>query len=216
MSNKNYYIILNIPFGDPSSSFGKLPSITKQQLKIAYHKALLKYHPDKSSSPSPALPKENAVYTIDDITNAYKTLSDPELRAEYDRELILRRKNGHSFGAKVNGHDENGVEDDEVLFHTGLEVVDLEDLEYYDADAENAEEGNGLSSSYWYRSCRCGDEKGFIVTEDELEAEAQHGEILVGCRGCSLWMKVLYAVAEDGEEVGEEESDSANHAMEGS
>lgn len=180
--SEDYYSILNIP----SSSTGNLPIISKQQLKNAYHKALLKHHPDKSSpspSPTPAPGgREYNTYTIDDITNAYKVLSDPELRAEYDRDLILQRK---SF-TKVAGKS------DDVSFHTGLEIVDLEDM------IEQDDETTGSSS--WYRGCRCGDEKGFIVTEDELEAEAHHGEILVGCRGCSLWIKVLFAVEEDQQE----------------
>lgn len=36
-----------------------------------------------------------------------------------------------------------------------------------------------------------------MVTEEELEKESAHGEIVIGCRGCSLWMKVLFAVQED-------------------
>lgn len=176
-TDKDYYEILNIP----SSSAGNLPIISKQQLKNAYHKALLKHHPDKSSpSPTPAPgARDSNAYTIDDITNAYKVLSDPELRAEYDRDLTLQRKSFNKAAGKS----------DDVSFHTGLEVVDLEDM------TEQDDEATGSSS--WYRGCRCGDEKGFIVTEDELEAEAHHGEILVGCRGCSLWIKVLFAVEED-------------------
>ncbi|KUL83559.1 hypothetical protein ZTR_10564 [Talaromyces verruculosus] len=182
VNNKDYYSILNIP----SSSAGNPPIISKQQLKNAYHKALLKHHPDKSSpsptpTPAPGGRGSNA-YTIDDITNAYKVLSDPELRAEYDRDLILQRKSFTKAAGKA----------DDVSFHTGLEIVDLEDM------TEQDDETAGSSS--WYRGCRCGDEKGFIVTEDELEAEAQHGEILVGCRGCSLWIKVLFAVEDDQQE----------------
>lgn len=181
-TNRDYYEILNIP----SSSAKNLPIVSKQQLKNAYHKALLKHHPDKSSpSPTPAPGGRGGAlaYTIDDITNAYKVLSDPELRAEYDRDLILQRKSFNKAAGKT---------DDDVSFHTGLEVVDLEDMTEQDDEATR--------SLIWHRGCRCGDEKGFIVTEDELEAEAHHGEILVGCRGCSLWIKVLFAVEEDRQE----------------
>ncbi|PLB54679.1 DnaJ-domain-containing protein [Aspergillus steynii IBT 23096] len=184
----DHYEILSLPFS------GSSPSLSKQQLKIAYHKALLKHHPDKASSDpslqteSQSLPRSasnpssdgaHTSYTIDQITTAYKTLSDPQLRAEYDRGLRLDR-------SKVAEREKTGT-----VFHTGLEVVDLEDLGC-DEDAEQA---------VWYRGCRCGDDKGFLVTEDELEREAEHGEIVIGCRGCSLWMKILFAVDEDeGEE----------------
>lgn len=185
-SHTNIYTILNIPFSDTAPLI-----LSKQQIKNAYHKALLKHHPDKAAAniPLTAKPKEtvsssrdqDGTYTVDEITNAYKILADPELRAEYDRELRLQRKN-------------QGAGDDVLdVFHTGLEVVDLEELDCSDSLPESV---NG-SDMYWFRGCRCGDEKGFIVTEDELEAEAQHSEIVVGCRGCSLWIKVLFAVAED-------------------
>lgn len=184
----DYYQILGLPF--PSSS----GSLSKQQIKLAYHKALLKHHPDKAraisqetyltkndpSIPSTAssLPRtsdttQQRTYTIDEITTAYKTLSTPSLRAEYDRALRLDR-------ARVSQHRDTGE-----VFHTGLEVVDLEDLACDEGDAENL---------VWYRECRCGDERGFLVGEKELEREVEAGEIVIGCRGCSLWLKVLFAV----------------------
>lgn len=187
----DYYQILGLPF--PSSS----GTLSKQQIKLAYHKALLKHHPDKaralsqethsskndpsvrplSTSPTPRpSDTQQRTYTIDEITTAYKTLSTPSLRAEYDRTLRLDR-------SKAPGHREAGD-----VFHTGLEVVDLEDMACDESDGDNL---------VWYRGCRCGDERGFLVGERELEREVEAGEIVVGCRGCSLWLKVLFAV-EDG------------------
>lgn len=170
----DYYQILNLPFG-PSTS------LTKQQLKLAYHKALLRHHPDKAGpitsdttlrTSSPSSDK----FTIDEITTAYKTLTNPTLRADYDRILRLDR---------VKGAEREKTGD---VFHTGLEVVDLEDLGCDESGDEIV----------WFRGCRCGDERGFLVSEDELEKEVEHGEIVVGCRGCSLWLKVLFAVGNDG------------------
>ncbi|RAH74101.1 diphthamide biosynthesis protein 4 [Aspergillus aculeatinus CBS 121060] len=186
----DYYEILNL-------SFTSAP-LSKQELKTAYHRALLKHHPDKAAAAStPAQdaplgylastnthssPPQTRPYTIDEITAAYKTLSVPSLRAEYDRSLRLDRARAAAGQEKAGG---NGV-----LFHTGLEVVDLEDL-----GCAEGEDGEG---DMWYRGCRCGDEKGFLLTEEDLEREAENGEIVVGCRGCSLWMKVLFAVENDG------------------
>lgn len=190
----DYYQILSLSFTGSSSS------LSKQQIKLAYHKALLQHHPDKAcaiaqdtrtphngpmasrlspgngTSARTSDSTQQRTYTIDEITTAYKTLSDPRLRAEYDRSLRLDR-------AKIAEREKTGD-----VFHTGLEVVDLEDLVCDEGDAENL---------VWYRGCRCGDERGFVVSEMDLEREVEQGEVVVGCRGCSLWLKVLFAV-EDG------------------
>lgn len=173
-SRADFYQILSVPFTGTSTG------LSKQTVKLAYHKALLRHHPDKASAIARGLraPSNDAGesrYSIDEITTAYKTLSDPVLRAEYDRALRLDR-------AKVTEREKTDV------FHTGLEVVDLEDLECDESGEEIC----------WFRGCRCGDDRGFLVTEDELEREVEHGEIIVGCRGCSLWLKVLFAVEDDG------------------
>ncbi|KAL4778708.1 CSL zinc finger-domain-containing protein [Aspergillus varians] len=190
MTTQDFYEILNLPFPNSSTT-----ALSKQQLKIAYHKALLKHHPDKASSAGavakditilqphyassdPSQTRTNAI-TVDEITTAYKTLSDPSLRAEYDRVLRLDRN-------RLAAREKNGA----AVFHTGLEVVDLEDL----ACDEDFDQGEG---DIWYRGCRCGDDRGFLVSERDLEREAEHGEVVVGCRGCSLWMKVLFAVQDD-------------------
>lgn len=191
-ASADYYEILDLPFTGSSTTV-----LSKQQIKLAYHKALLKHHPDKADTalkesttttsdtlfPKPDYnnnnnaPSRQRLYTIDEITAAYKTLSDPSLRADHDRSLRLDR-------LKVVEREKTAG-----VFHTGLEIVDLEDLVYDDRDE--------AESGCWYRGCRCGDERGFLVTEEDLEREAEHGEIVIGCRGCSLWLKILFAV-EDG------------------
>lgn len=74
---------------------------------------------------------------------------------------------------------------------TGEEVVDLDDLVY-----------DEVREVYW-RGCRCGDSRGFVVSEGELERGMDRngmGEVLVQCGGCSLWLRVGFGVAdEDGE-----------------
>lgn len=37
---------------------------------------------------------------------------------------------------------------------------------------------------------------GYVVTEDELEKNLEDRELIVGCRGCSLWLRVLFSVEE--------------------
>lgn len=109
--------------------------------------------------------------SIDQITIAYKTLADPVSRSEYDRLRALRLSDITS-----------GIEKS----HPGLETVDLDDLSY------DTHQGT------WYRSCRCGKDRAFVTTEKDLEANAEYGEILIGCEGCSLWLRVTFAVDDDG------------------
>ncbi|OAP54974.1 hypothetical protein AYL99_10674 [Fonsecaea erecta] len=160
----------------------QLDRLSKDDIKAAYRRALLIHHPDKapSSTKNASLkPQQNngalaptPIYSIDEIIVAYEVLSDPKRRADYDR--ILDR--AVSFGEKDKG-GEKGT-------HIGVEIYDLEDLRFDESQA------------VWSKSCRCGDEQGYTVTESDLEKEAQQGEIYVGCRGCSLFIKVLFALEE--------------------
>ncbi|KIX97699.1 uncharacterized protein Z520_06477 [Fonsecaea multimorphosa CBS 102226] len=156
--------------------------LSKDDIKAAYRRALLIHHPDKAPSTtknvslrtlqSNGASTPTPVYSIDDIVVAYEVLSDSKRRAEYDRTL----NPAVSFG----GNNEGG----EKGTHIGVEIYDLEDLKF--------DESQGI----WSKSCRCGDEQGYTVTESDLEKEAQQGEIYVGCRGCSLFIKVLFALEE--------------------
>jgi hypothetical protein len=108
-------------------------------------------------------------------------LSDPIIRAQYDKELLLRRDPAQS---PATG---------EARFRTGEEVVDLDDM--------RLNEQTGI----WYRACRCGEQRGFVVTEEQLENEEARGgrEVVVGCHGCSLWLRVGFGVVDDGPVVKE-------------
>lgn len=107
--------------------------------------------------------------TIDAIALAYQILSSPSLKEEYDRGLATSQTSDSASGK---------------VFHTGLDTVDLDDLSF----SEETEK--------WSRGCRCGDEGGFEVTEAELERNSAEGELITGCRGCSLWLRVLFSVEE--------------------
>lgn len=128
---------------------------------------------------------------------------DTKARAEYDRGLLRARGSkfgisapavdGHQYGVNGNSNaDADGKLNGEEDFKTGVEVADLDELE------ENEEGG------LWWRSCRCGQEKGFVVGERDLEESCREGldEVWVGCQGCSLWLRVLFGVVEEEGEGG--------------
>ncbi|KAF2239339.1 hypothetical protein EV356DRAFT_170730 [Viridothelium virens] len=180
MSSKEHYTTLGL-------SASLHTQYDAQSIKRAYRRALLLHHPDKTSqtppprNPSSFNPQKTSVPTIDDISLAYQVLSDPRTRTAYDRQLLLQSRTAP-----------RRKEDDAETFHSGLDTVDLDDLAY--------DEGDGV----WTRECRCGQERGFVVTELELEREVESGEVCVGCRGCSLWLRVVFAV--DGGQEGDGES----------
>jgi diphthamide biosynthesis protein 4 len=158
-----YYKVLGLP-----EALHEDPNLSAQTIRNAYRRALLQNHPDKATQSA----VKGADFSIDQISEAFSTLSDRKTRAEYDKRL-QQKASQYERGAK-------GRE----VFRTGIETVDLDDLE--------TNEVQGI----WYRSCRCGDEYGFLIRASDLEEVAEDGEISVGCRGCSLWLKVLFGVME--------------------
>lgn len=66
MSKQDYYKILNID-----------KQATTDEIKKAYRKLALQWHPDKNKSPE-------AEKIFRDVGNAYQVLSDPVKRSEYD------------------------------------------------------------------------------------------------------------------------------------
>ncbi|OTA64640.1 hypothetical protein K449DRAFT_404156 [Hypoxylon sp. EC38] len=175
-----------------------------QQQKIvkqAYHRALLKYHPDKAaangaSSPSPPLTSSSSpstskpttttrhasksqsqpriTYTVDQIQHAYAVLSDRKQRQAYD--LTLRTSPSHRQTQSPS-------------FQTGVETVDLDDLAW------------DSRTGVYYRGCRCGNAQGYAFTEENLEEFEDDGVLMVECLDCSLWIRVLFAAAEDEDDV---------------
>ena len=155
--SSTHYDILALPPPHPS-----VPSPTETTIKLAYHRALLAHHPDKS------LPHaSNAGYTIDEITLAYRVLSDAHTRASYDRSIATRSANATRTCAGDG---------------PAAELVDLDELA--------CDEDIGV----WYRGCRCGQERAFRLREEDLERAMREGEkeVIAGCGGCSLWIRVMF------------------------
>jgi len=66
-SKRDYYEVLNVP-----------RNASKEEIKKAYRKLALKYHPDRNKSPE-------AEEKFKEISEAYAILSDEEKRMQYDR-----------------------------------------------------------------------------------------------------------------------------------
>ena len=166
----SHYNILSLPEPTTGSS-----GPTLEEIKLAYKRALLIHHPDKKAASSHRTSNPKA--TIDQITQAYRTLSHPSARAAYDRTFHLSLRNEQSQALKDPGNP---------LSYSGLEIIDLDDM-HHDAQA-----------GFYYHSCRCGRERTYTIRDEDLEAHADEGEISVGCEGCSLWIRVEFLVKEEG------------------
>ncbi|XP_067855686.1 dnaJ homolog subfamily B member 9-like [Heptranchias perlo] len=80
LAKKDYYDILGVP-----------KNASDRQIKKAFHKLAMKYHPDKNKSP-------DAEAKFREIAEAYETLSDEKKRKDYDHM-------GHQFfNAGSGGH----------------------------------------------------------------------------------------------------------------
>ncbi|KAM8862070.1 dnaJ homolog subfamily B member 9a [Synchiropus picturatus] len=67
LATKDYYDILGVP-----------KDASERQIKKAFHKLAMKYHPDRNNNP-------NAEARFREIAEAYETLSDKTKRREYDQ-----------------------------------------------------------------------------------------------------------------------------------
>ena len=150
------------------SHASKKPS--QNDIKVAYRRALLRHHPDKHEKSS-SNTNNKPTYTLDQVFLAYKTLVDPCARFKYDQSI-------KTIDSVVSLSSKDA--------HPGLETCDLDDLTF-DSDC-----------LVWSKSCRCGNPKGFVINEKDLEESEEHGEIITGCGGCSLWLRVTFATVEDG------------------
>ncbi|RDA93490.1 hypothetical protein CP533_2669 [Ophiocordyceps camponoti-saundersi (nom. inval.)] len=176
-------------------------------VRQAYRRALLRNHPDKAgaislstSFPSPSssssssgsyasspadrtppqrdeqTPRRNPLYTVDQISQAFAVLASPSRRADYDASLRL-----------VAEASRTGL--GPTRFQIGVENVDLDDLPF--------DEGGDR----WYRSCRCGNDRGYSFDEADLAEVADEGLLIVGCLDCSLWLRVHFAAVDEEEHI---------------
>ncbi|XP_051545895.1 dnaJ homolog subfamily B member 9-like isoform X1 [Myxocyprinus asiaticus] len=93
LARKDYYDILGVP-----------KDASERQIKKAFHKLAMKYHPDKNKSP-------DAETKFQKIAEAYETLSDEKRRREYDQlqhnPFTNEGMNGGGGGKRYNSFDFN-------------------------------------------------------------------------------------------------------------
>ena len=166
----SHFTVLALPEPTASSS-----SVSPKEVKVAYKRALLLHHPDKSSRTMPRPKSTKFIPTVDQITLASRTLVTPNSQHAYVQHLIATRHQPQ-FQHSILSDPSN---------QEGVEHVDLDNMQY-DAEAQT-----------YHRSCRCGRKKSYVVSEVQLEERAENREVMVGCEGCSLWICVEFGLVEE-------------------
>ncbi|KAL5428893.1 hypothetical protein PMIN04_000504 [Paraphaeosphaeria minitans] len=205
---KNPYTTLGLPTPHPPALPG--PDV----LRKAYKTALLAAHPDKIATAGGAAAAVGI--SVDDVKEALAVFSDPGWRGVVGR-LLEGEGDGEGDG--------EGVRQGGADFVLGLEVLDLAEFEVgglpfvrlgspegegedvlvgegsggdEQAQAQAQAQAHAEAEMEWTRPCRCGADKGFRIRERELVDAEGRGErdVLVGCEGCSLWVRVEFDVEE--------------------
>ncbi len=127
-SGKNYYEILEIP-----------QNATHEEVKKAYHKLALKYHPDKASLTN--ISPERAEILFKEIGSAFGILSDPSKRRYYD--LSLNTKTPiNNFNFHNSWEDRN--------YRTGFSQFKKRNTEGFDFDSTwHSFNSSAYTSRFW-------------------------------------------------------------------
>jgi len=83
-------------------TLGVQKSADEKELKVAFRKLAMQYHPDRNPDNADAERK------FKDITEAYEALKDPQKRAAYDRFGHAAFENGGGFGGGGGGFGQGG------------------------------------------------------------------------------------------------------------
>ncbi|PKA55204.1 Chaperone protein dnaJ 2 [Apostasia shenzhenica] len=155
LGGKSFYEVLQVPKG-----------ASDDQIKRAYRKLALKYHPDKNQG------NEEANKRFAEINNAYEVLTDSEKRNIYDRygeEGLRQHAAGGGRGPGMNIQDifssffGGGTVEEEERTPRGDDVIveldaSLEDL-YMGGSLKVWREKNVLKSAPGKRRCNCRNEQ---------------------------------------------------------
>ena len=164
----SHYKILALP--EPT---GVSPPLSPTEIKKAYKRALLCHHPDKSSLETSISNPSLVVPTVDQITQAYHVLKSPLEQQAYSQQFLASRRSAQACWSNQSPAQ------------MGFEVIDLDDM-HFDEQAQ-----------LYYKECRCGRRKSYLVSEAQLEENVEDGEVTVGCEGCSLWICINFQVAKE-------------------
>ena len=117
-----FLVLLSLAGRDFYKILGVSKSASKKEIKKAYRKLAMQYHPDKNPD------DETASDKFKEIGEAYETLADDDKRKTYDRHgeegvKKMGQGGGHDPFANFFGHFGFGNQDEEQREHKGSDVV---------------------------------------------------------------------------------------------
>ena len=98
---------------NPYEVLGVARDASEADIKKAYHKLVLKYHPDKNPG------DKNAEEKFKEVNNAFDILKDPQKRAAYDRFGDAAFAGGNASGANPFGAGGNPFGNGAFHFNMG-------------------------------------------------------------------------------------------------
>ena len=106
----------------PYNILGVSKTATDAEIKRAYHKLVMQYHPDKNAGDKAAEER------FKEINNAFDILKDPQKRAAYDRFGDAAFAGGNGASAGRGGFNGNPFGNGNFEFHFGGDSADLNEM----------------------------------------------------------------------------------------
>lgn len=107
---------------NPYEVLGVSKNASDEDIKKAYHKLVMKYHPDKNPG------DKNAEEKFKEVNNAFDVLKDPQKRAAYDRFGDAAFAGGNASGANPFGAGANPFGNGAFHFDMGGGASGMEDI----------------------------------------------------------------------------------------
>ncbi|MBZ3877907.1 DnaJ-like protein subfamily B member 8 [Sciurus carolinensis] len=156
----NYYEVLGVQSG-----------ASPEDIKKAYRKLALRWHPDKNPDN-----KEEAEKKFKQVSEAYEVLSDPKKRALYDRAGCDSWRAGGGASAPYNSPFDSGYtfRNPEDIFREFFGGLDPFSFDFWDTpfSSERASRGHGLRGAF---SSGFGEFPAFIEAFSSLDALSRGG-----------------------------------------
>ncbi|KAI0974445.1 hypothetical protein F4678DRAFT_375977 [Xylaria arbuscula] len=212
----------------PKRLQGQESATQQTAIKQAYHKALLKHHPDKnpqdspttsSSSSSPQSPRPQKSQSkpagggkpsssSSSVSKSQLTYTVDQIQHAYSVLSDARQRREYDRQLLLTSHRSSSTS---TTFSSASEQKHSVSTRFHtgvetvDLDDLGFDERSGV----YHGSCRCGNARGFQFTEAELEEYEEDLVLMVQCLDCSLWMRVLFDAADE-EEDNEQHRNSSN------